>query len=145
MGADIILNSIPFCQLTDERKKKITEVVEAVEDKKILVYNEELDMVELPDLAAMDVAYGPGSEEEALAEVVRQDILDACFEVLEQGDDARDMAVITFPGMEYRVLISGGMSYGDLPTEGCELLSRTSINELWDLLQTFSEEDFKWQ
>ena len=144
MGADLILNSIPFCQLTDERKKKITEAVEAVEDKKILTYNEDYLFMEL-DLGLMDAVYGPGSEDEALAAAVRQDILDACFEVLEQGDDCRDMAVITFPGMEYRVLISGGLSYGDLPTEGCELLSRTAIDELWDLLQTFSEEDFKWQ
>ena len=145
MGADLILNSIPFCQLTEERKKKITEAVEAVEDKRILAYNEDYLFVEL-DLAAMDVAYGPGSEDEALAEVVRQDILDACFEVLEQGDNVRDTAVLGFPGMNYRVLVSGGMSWGDLPTEGCELMSKfTGLDPLWDLLQTFSEEDFKWQ
>ena len=145
MGADLILNSIPFCQLTEERKKKITEAVEAVEDKLILAYNEEHLFVEL-DLAAMDVAYGPGSEDEALAEVVRQDILDACFESLELGDSPRDMAVISFPGMDYRILVSGGMSWGGDPTDGCELLSKfDGFDPLWDLLQTFSEEDFKWQ
>jgi hypothetical protein len=146
MGADIHLYSLPHCELTGERREKITEVVGAVSDEDILNYNENFLCVELPDLGAMDVAYGEGSETEALAALVRTEILDACFEVLKDADNPRDMASISFPGMGYRVLMTGGMSWDSNPTDSSRHFDKLSnFDALWNLLQTFSKEDFKWQ
>jgi hypothetical protein len=146
MGVDIRLYSLPHCELTDERREKITEVVEAVSDKDILDYNENFICIELPDLGDMDMAYGEGSETEALSTLVRTEILYACFEILKDADNPRDMASISFPGMKYRVLMTGGMSFGDSPTESSDYFDKLSnFDPLWGLLQTFSEEDFKWQ
>ena len=146
MGADLYLSSLPHCQLTDERKEKITELVDSVSDKEILAYNEDYLSEELPDLSMMDMAYGSGSEEEALATVVRQLILENTFTVLEQADHPRDIGSIFFPGMNYRVLVTGGMSWGDAPTEAADYFDKVSgFEALWDLLQSFAEEDFKCQ
>jgi len=146
MSADLYLSSLPHCQLTDERKEKITELVDSVSDKEILAYNEDYLSEELPDLSMMDMAYGSGSEEEALATVVRQLILENTFTVLEQSDHPGDVGSIFFPGMNYRVLVTGGMSWGDAPTEAADYFDKVSgFEALWDLLQSFAEEDFKCQ
>jgi hypothetical protein len=146
MGADILLYALPHCELTDERRDKITKAVEAVSDKDVLDYNEDYLHMELPDLGDMDMAYGEGAELEAMATLVRADILDACFEVLEHVDNPRDMASISFPGLGYRVLMTGGMSWGDNPTESSNYLDKLSnFDPLWDLLQKFAEEDCPWQ
>ena len=146
MGADILLYSLPHCELTDDRMEKITEAVEAVSDKDVLDYNENFLCIELPDLGDMDMAYGEGAELEALATLVRAEILDACFEVLKDADNPRDMASISFPGMGYRVLMTGGMSHGDNPTESSNYLDKLSnFDPLWELLQKFAEEDCPWQ
>ena len=146
MGADLYLSSLPHCKLTEDRKTKITELVDSVSDKEILAYNEDYLCEALPDLSAMDMAYGSGSEDEALATVVRQAILDNTFTVLEEADNPRDVESIFFPGMNYRVLITGGMSGGNAPTEAAAYFDKVSgFVALWDLLQSFAAEDFKWQ
>lgn len=146
MGADLYLSSLPHCVLNDERKEKITESINSISDKKILAYNEDYLSEELPDVSLLDMRYGSGSEDEALAAVVRQIVLDNTFIILEQQDCPRDVASITFPGMDYRVLITGGPSWGDAPTEAADYFDKvTGLEELWDLLQSFAEEDFKWQ
>ena len=146
MGADILLYALPHCELTGERKDKITEIVEAVSDKDVLDYNENFLCLELPDLGDMDTAYGEGAEMEALATLVRAELLDACFDVLEYADNPRDMASVSFPGMGYRVLMTGGMSHGDNPTVSSRHLDKLSnFDPLWDLLQKFAEEDCPWQ
>ena len=47
MGADILLYALPHCELTEERKDKITETVEAVSDKDILSYNDNFLCIDL--------------------------------------------------------------------------------------------------
>jgi len=146
MGADLYLSSLPHCNLTDERKEKIKDLIDSVPDKEILAYNEDYLCEELPDLSQMDMAYGSGSEDEALATVVRQVIMDNTFTVLEEADNPRDVGSIFFPGMNYRILITGGMSWGDAPTEAANYFDKVSgFEPLWDLLQSFAAEDFKWQ
>ena len=145
MGADLTLTSLPHCQLTDERKVKIREAVEGVPDKEVLAFNSDFRCMELSD----EKDPSSLSEEEhdkELAKEVREDILEACFEILGSGEHPRDMGSINFPGMNYRVLISGGMSWGDMPTDSCDLFDRChNFEPIWDLLQAFAEEDFKCQ
>ena len=145
MGADLYLTSLPHCQLTDERKVKIREAVEGVPDKEVLAFNSDYRFMELSD----EKDPSSLSEEEhdkELAKEVREDILEACFEVLDGGENPRDMGSLIFPGMNYRVLMSGGMSWGDPPTDSCDLFNRCqNFEPIWDLLQAFAEEDFKWQ
>jgi len=145
MGADLILTSLPHCQLTDERKVKIREAVEGVPDKEVLAFNSDFRCVELSD----EKDPSSLSEEEhdkELAKEVREDILEACLEILRDADEPRDTSTIRFPGMKYDVLISGGMSWGDMPTDSCDLFDRCqNFEPIWGLLQAFAEEDFKCQ
>jgi len=145
MGAELILTSLPHCKLTDERKVKIREAVEGVPDKEVLAFNEDFRCMDLSDEKDPS-SLSKEEHDKELAKEVREDILEACVDILRDSDEPRDMGSINFPGMKYNVLISGGMSWGDMPTDSCDLFDRCqNFEPIWDLLQAFAEEDFKCQ
>ena len=145
MGADLYLTSLPHCDLTDERKVKIKELIEGTTDTEVLGFNEDFRFIELSD-EKNPSSLSKEEHDMELAKEVREDVLDACLSILRDADAPRDMGSISFPGMEYHVLMSGGMSWGDPPTESCDLFDRCeNFGNLWGLLQKFAEEDFPWQ
>ena len=146
MGADLYLSSLPHAELTDERKDELEEAIEKVADNDVLSFNKDFLCMELPDLGALDMAYGEGSEDKALAALVREHILVNACEALECADDPRDVASISYPGMEYRVLITGGLSWGDTPTESCRTFDACSgFEPVWDTIEKWAKADFKFQ
>lgn len=55
-----------------------------------------------------------------------------------------ETSVVQFPGMKYSIYLSGGMSWGDIPTEACGHMFRIDGHrDLWKILEKWSKEDVK--
>lgn len=144
MGADLALDAIPYCKLTDERTAEIRKVVDTLPDKDLVQFNDDFVHEDYGDLSSMDQAYGEGSEMQALADCIREDVLDNCFQILEEGQRPRDVASVRFPPMEYDVLVTGGLTWSDPPTEAHQMMGRFSnLDPLWTKLMEYAQEDFK--
>ena len=95
MGADFICAYVPVARLEENRKRRLLDIVAA----------------EVP--FAWDEGYdNPEDCRDAVA---------AAVEYL-AGLPNRQTAVVNFPGADYPVLLTGGMSYGDVPTDAFEQL-----------------------
>lgn len=121
MGADMILAYMPKFKMTDERKKQgIAAIANATEEQ----------LKNCCDFELYD-------NKEEFAEK-----LAAIFEEVEHLYGRRDVAEIQPPGCPYPLLISGGPSWGDEPTEACRTISLvTDFDPLYDLFVQWAGED----
>jgi len=90
----------------------------------------------------MEVAeeYGGLSETGSAADLrneIYQTVIDCCE--LDGGDSSD----IRLDGMDWKGVITGGMSHGDHPTDSYETVALIGrFDPLWDLLKHFAQEDF---
>jgi len=112
MGADFIYAWIPNCDITEERRKELDAIVEAV--------------TEFPDFEDSLEAW-KGRLNDAL------DSLDG---------GSREVSVLELPGADYSVLLTGGMSWGDEPTDAMRCFSAIGdCNELFEKLAEWARAD----
>lgn len=115
MGADLILSAVPACELTEDRRKALDAIVEGLADN------------DFPDF-------------EDSIEAWRGRLNDA-LECYAEGE-RRDVSRIQLPGMAFPYLISGGMSWGDEPTDACSHFSDiVECNALWNELEEYARQD----
>jgi hypothetical protein len=116
MGADFIYAYVPKCELNEERRKRLAAIIAG--------------------LAEDD---NPGLENSIEEWRAR---LTTALEAMEGS--RRDVSTLSLPGAEYEVLISGGMSWGEEPTNACTLFG--DIGECADLfaeLKEYARDDFR--
>lgn len=114
MGADFILFVLPNANLTPTR---IAELVQLIE---------ELPETELP---------------ETFDESPRQSLKEALDDYL-VGKGGREAVVLNFEGWQYPMLFSGGMSWGDSPTElGSSMLPLIECDAIWNRLEAWARTD----
>lgn len=114
MGADLCISTVSFIgnMHFDKREKAMIEYVE-----KNIKNIDRSDLIELYDhLAGDDVP-------EDLKEI-KKDILDLIEEFFD-SIDGRDCMSINFP--ERTIIISGGMSWGDAPTDSYDTIYRFGL------------------
>ena len=126
MGADFMLAVSPRCELTHERKRRIKETIRAIRDEKLLeIVNN----------------YGPlGLDDESTPAEIRVELYKA---VLENAEiERRDTSYIRLEGMDWTANITGGMSWGDSPTDAFDSMSAISdFDPVYELMKEFSRED----
>jgi len=128
MGADLILMGVPQAELTDSRRAAIRELLNKFSDR------------DLKDIAEFTGQLDAGDEYVTAAER-RAMIMDAVEHVL-GAPDRRDVSAVRFPGMDYAMLLTGGMSFGDEPSDSYAYFETVaSIDELYDLLLKWARED----
>lgn len=116
----------PQPQLTDERKAAVEKLIQTIPDC---------------ELQEVDEIYG-GVEEarpviELRAELLQQVV--ACCEL-----DGGDSASLQLPGMDWTAVVTGGLSYGDSPTESFETIAMASrFPCIENLLMQFAREDYQ--
>ena len=126
MGADFTMQKFPSFTMTRERETKFRETIDNISQEK---YEELREYLFLDD------------EDESY---IKQSLFDS---VVEANGSAycREVApdtAYTPKGKEYEILVTGGMSWGESPTETYDIFWRASyVEEIWDLAIDFSIED----
>lgn len=126
MGADFMFTVSPRCELTDERKRRIKNVIRAIPDKELL--------------KVVDDYYPLGLDDEATPEEIRVTLYRA---VLENAEiENRETSWVQLDGMDWVANITGGMSWGDSPTESFDSMSSIAcFDPVYELMKEFSRED----
>jgi hypothetical protein len=128
MGADMLLWTLPYAAGSSERQQELERLVR-----------------NLPDVRWREVAeeHGGWLEEESGSpaqwgqELLLQAVLN--WSGLPQQ---RDVVVFYGEGMTYRLLVTGGLSWGDSPTDAAEIFEALgAVHEIWLLLRDWAIED----
>jgi hypothetical protein len=121
MGAEFILMGVPAAEIDDARKKRLLEIVGGVTED-----SEDCDFQNFEDVEEY---------RNALAKAV---------EFIGRADRSREVAVFGLPGAQYEVLLTGGMSWGDAPTDAFgsfEVLNSCAL--LIEQLEVWATDDFR--
>ena len=121
MGADMTLACAPACDLTPRRVKHIEQVVQAIPDAD-------------EDLCELMESLGYDDPAHAKRQILR------CG--LESQEEGREVTTLHIPGCPYPVQVSGGLSWGDPPTESYTVLEHVArCPQLWQVLEEFARAD----
>lgn len=113
---------VPACELTPPRIQRIEQLLQAIPE----------DDDQFKNL--MDML---GYEE---AERAKQGVLANCIESQRRN---RQITTISLPGLPYRVHVTGGLSWGDVPTEAFTILEHVEwCPPVWAILEEFAREDY---
>lgn len=127
MGADFLYAVAPTSELNDDRKAQLKsciakiplEVLKEVEDDYCVFHDDEMTEAEM-----------------------RKTLYEAAVEVC--GEESRETSSIQLDGMDWQGVITGGMSWGDSPTDSFEAIAMMYyFEDVWKLLKQFSQEDFR--
>ena len=122
MGSDFTLATFPYFEMTDDRRERFRELI-----------------VNLPasETDEFQEWYGLDDEDYSLEELL-QDIESSCSTV------SRETTTITAyndKGERYELNVTGGMSWGDPPTDAYDAFNRASFFEsVYNLAVDFSVE-----
>ncbi len=126
MGADFMFAASPRCELTRERKRRVKETIRAISDEKLL--------------EVVDDYWPLGLDDESTPAKIRVELYKA---VLENAEiENRETGWVQLDGMDWIANITGGMSWGDSPTESFDSMSAIAcFDPVYELMKEFSRED----
>ncbi|MEK9769533.1 MAG: hypothetical protein VW683_11480 [Betaproteobacteria bacterium] len=122
MGADFTLATFPYFNMTDDRRERFRELI-----------------VNLPDSETDEFQewYGLDDEDYSLEELL-EDIESSCSVV---GSQTTTITTYNDKGEKYELNVTGGMSWGDSPTDVYDAFNRAAFFEsIYDLAIDFSVE-----
>ncbi len=115
MGADMTLACAPACDLMPQRVKQIQQVVQAIPET-------DEDFRELMESLGYD------DPAQAKNQIMRCSV--------ESQEEGREVTTLHLPGCPYPVHVSGGLSWGDPPTESYTVLEHVArCPQLWQVLE----------
>ena len=121
MGADFILYAVPACEITAQRHEILKQRLDTLADE---------------ELAELVCEYGDTDE-------ARQRVRQA-IDFLVGAAGRRDVADFCLPGMPYALLTTGGLSWGDFPTDAaCEFAMISSCGRLHAQLEEWARHDLE--
>lgn len=123
MGADFTLATFPYFEMTDDRRERFTELLNNLSPKQTDEFQE---------------WYGLDDEDSFHPADLLEDIENSCTTV------SRETTTITTyneKGEKYELNVTGGMSWGDSPTEAYDSFNRAAFfDSVYDLAIDFSVE-----
>ena len=123
MGADFTLATFPYFDMTDDRRQRFADLVENLPQEETDEYME---------------WFGLDEEECVSLEDFLDDIETAC------STCSRETSTLTTyndKGEKYELNVTGGMSWGDSPTEAYDAFNRAAFfDEIYNLAIDFSVE-----
>ena len=131
MGADFLYATVPCFTLTPERERQFTEMLNQH-------FADGTDMDWLRDRAGLD----QDDEEEVSNAALLAAVLDAIHRVRD-SHGSREVSYLSLSGMDYAVMITGGMSWGDSPTEAFDsfCLLEELPDDMYQQMIAWSRED----
>ena len=125
MGADFTFATFPYFDMTDDRRERFTELLNNLSPEQTAEFQE---------------WFGLDDEDYNLEELL-EDIETAC------STCSRETSIITTyndKGEKYELNVTGGMSWGDPPTDALSYFERAGfIEEIYNLAVDFSVEYIK--
>jgi hypothetical protein len=122
----MLLAGLPAAELTDDRRKRLHEIVKGLTD----------DVLTMDDLAGDDVPAAADDVEDA------RTALHEHVELLGEAASRRDVAVLRLPYMPYPIMFTGGMSWGDSPTEMFDTFAALAeVEPIFEQLEGWAEDD----
>ena len=122
MGADFTLATFPYFDMTDDRRERFRELI-----------------VNLPasETDEFQEWYGLDEEDYSLEQLL-QDIESSCSVV---GRETTTITTYNDKGERYELNVTGGMTWGDSPTDAYDAFNRAAFFEsVYDLAIDFSVE-----
>jgi len=123
MGADFTLATFPYFDMTDDRRQRFADLVENLPQEETDEYME---------------WFGLDEEECVSLEDLLEDIETAC------STCSRETSTLTTyndKGEKYELNVTGGMSWGDSPTEAYDAFNRAAFfDDVYNLAIDFSVE-----
>lgn len=114
MGADLIYSTAPACNLTEDRLARLNQIIEGLPDDDLPDYVDDIDDW--------------------------KDRLRNALEALDTG--RRDVSLLDVRRIEFPLLITGGLSWGDSPTDAETCFSDIGeCNPLWAQLEEWAKAD----
>lgn len=143
MGAALILMTVPFFKVTDERKQKIRDFLADEPAIYLAGFGEDYCLFDdAEDDTFADYDRYNVVQRQAAARFVGAKLYEDVLLSLECSE-WRDTCNMRLVGMNYAVLISGGLSWGDDPTDACRRMQYVNAyRPLWELLMGFAQEDY---
>ena len=121
MGADFLLYSLPACEISPDRSVELKEIIRNLDDT---------DYAEIADFFGEN-----GEVEEALLSSV-----DELVTIAQSREVSSGMSF----GLDYTLMFTGGLSWGDHPTEAAETFDRLSmVGMIYDKLLEWSQAEFE--
>jgi len=140
MGADFLYVLAPIWKATDERKAKLKQVIAEITDEAIVEYNDLGGFFGVCDEENEDNPLGLTPQE--IFKEAREMIFDACMACEEASFSTRETSILKLADMNWQAVITGGMSWGENPTDAFEsILIVVTIEEVFELLKAWSVED----
>lgn len=122
MGADMLVYMLPACDVTEDRLRALDAVIDGLTEPNLEYVRECV----LPDMTDDET-------KEALRTVARE---------LQDAQTRRDVTVWVGDPMPYPMMMTGGLSWGDDPTDACRIFGTIgAVNPAWELLETWARED----
>ena len=125
MGADFTLATFPYFDMTDDRRERFRELI-----------------VNLPASETDEFQdwYGLDDEDYSLEELLED--IESCCSVV--GRETTTITTYNDKGERYELNVTGGMSWGDSPTDAYDAFNRASFFEsVYNLAVDFSVEYIK--
>lgn len=125
MGANFLWALAPIWKSTDERQAKLKQVIAELSDEGIAQYEEEYHIfnTEVPNEA-------------------RERILEACMACETDQCYTRETTDMKLTEMPWRAVVTGGLSWGDSPTDVFDsFVIVGTVEEVYNLLKEWSTED----
>lgn len=120
MGADFTFAAFPYFDMTEERRQSFQEIVAEISDERQEEFYDWHCLEDMPEYDILD------------------DIEVACCHV---GRETATMRAYTENGEPYELNLTGGMSWGDAPTDVYEAFCRAShFDEVYDLATKYAVE-----
>lgn len=126
MGADFMWAVAPQPELNDDRVAAIRQLIEEITDEELVNVDDNFGCFYNDDYDQM-----------------REELLDTVILVCQDLDN-RETSQIRLSGMDWRGIITGGMSWGDAPTDAFRPIAMVGyFQSVFDLLRQFSQEDLR--
>jgi len=120
MGASFLFAVLPACVLTKERRQQLLAIIDKMDD------STEFSSCVFPDEEDLD----------AIKEALKTDV-----GIYEKLDTFRDTGGYT-PDGSFPLLLTGGMSWGDPPTDSYDILNElAAVPDIWNALAKWARED----
>jgi hypothetical protein len=126
MGADYVQYPLPLARLTGKRRSELMAVARSLTEEEVNQFI---------DCTCLDLADGASDERAGLLKA-----LNKAFDDYRDLPGRRDTACIEIDAR--RFLVTGGMSWGDEPTDACSTFSLLNLNErIFELLNRWALAD----
>ena len=133
MGADMLLRALPAAKVDQPRTEQLEAAIDGLDDDELCVIADSMSWMDEDEDNGRPAFSG-----------VRDRLKDHLTVVAECGNGVpyRGYSTLYLPGWPYEVMFTGGLSWGDAPTDLCDDFQAIACSTtLWQMLEDYARCD----